>query len=117
MANTDAPLATVPLLGLSEVVLLVTLIGSALTALFGHDWGITANSQTIAAKAVVLLPIGLAIARAIKHHGASTANAAVAAASPSTVPVETDSGYTGRHESVDAAVGSDLPTVDLTGGT
>lgn len=59
--------------GLSEVVTLLTLIGSVLTALFGRDWGVTANAQQYAGVAVVLLPIGLSISRAIKHHGSAVA--------------------------------------------
>ena len=78
MSNTDAPLASVPALGLSEIVTVLTLIGSALTALYGKDWGIAANAQHYAGIAVVLLPIGLGLARAIKHHAATTANANVA---------------------------------------
>ena len=78
--NTDAPLASVPALGLSEIVTVLTLIGAALTALYGRDWGVAANAQHYAGIAVVLLPIGLSIARAIKHHAATTSNARVAEA-------------------------------------
>ena len=69
--------ASVPAVGLSETVTIVTLIGSALTVLFGKDWGVVANAQHYAGLAVVLLPIGLGFARAIKHHAATTANAGV----------------------------------------
>lgn len=74
---SDTPLASVPAVGLSETVTIVTLIGSALTVLFGKDWGVVANAQHYAGLAVVLLPIGLGFARAIKHHAATTANAGV----------------------------------------
>ena len=80
--NSDSP--SVPI-GLSEIVTLLTLVGSVLAAIFGRDWGITSNAQEYAGQAVVLLPIGLALARAIKHHGAS---ASFLAAS---VPVVLDS--------------------------
>jgi len=59
--------------GLSEIVTLLTLVGSMLTALFGGDWGLAQNAQQYAGVAVVLLPIGLSLSRAIKHHGVSTA--------------------------------------------
>ena len=74
--NSTAP---VPI-GLSETVTVITLIGSALTALYGRDWGIAANAQHYAGIAVVLLPIGMSLARAIKHHAVTTANGHVAVA-------------------------------------
>ena len=37
MSNTDAPIASVPAFGLSEIVTVLTLIGSALTALYGRQ--------------------------------------------------------------------------------
>ena len=50
-----------------------------LTAVFGHDWGVSAHAQLIAEQAVVLLPIALGLFRAIKHHGVANANAVVVA--------------------------------------
>jgi hypothetical protein len=79
--NTDAPVADVagPKL-LSEIVTIITLVGSALVVVFGQDWGIRAHAQDVASAAVVILPAALGLARALKHRGAMAANAQTATA-------------------------------------
>jgi hypothetical protein len=52
------------------------MLSSALVALFGHDWGIGANAQALAALGVALISIGISIARAIKHHSLNAVAAA-----------------------------------------
>ena len=76
--SQDIPLASVRV-GLSEIVLLITMLGSLLTAVFGQDWGVGVHAQQIAEKGVILLPVALGLFRAIKHHGVANANAVVVA--------------------------------------
>ena len=109
--NTDAPLASVPALGLSEIVTVLTLIGSALTALYGRDWGIAANAQHYAGIAVVLLPIGLSIARAIKHYAATTANAKVATVLPIRLTVDPPAAPSMAEPVADPYPGGDVPVI------
>ena len=107
--NSTAP---VPI-GLSEIVTLITLVGSALTALYGRDWGIAANAQHYAGIAVVLLPIGLSIARAIKHHAVTAAASAVAVAAQSSIAAVTHT-YTAPSMAepvADPYPGGDIPAV------
>lgn len=77
--SEDVPLAEVKV-GLSEVLQMLALVASLATALFGHDFGITKNAQAIAQLAVVLIPMGMALARSIKHKGVAHANALVTVA-------------------------------------
>lgn len=77
--SEDIPLAEVKV-GLSEVLQVLALIASLATALFGHDFGITKNAQAIAQLAVFLIPMGMAVARSIKHKGVAHANALVTVA-------------------------------------
>jgi len=84
--SQDIPLAEVKI-GLSEITVILSLICSAVTAIWGDEWDLSAKVPQVAAYAVVLLPIGLAIARAIKHHGVARANAIVIAAQPLPIPL------------------------------
>jgi hypothetical protein len=76
--NTDTPVASVPY-GPSEIVSFLLMIGSFCNATLGQDYGISKNAQAISALVAGLIPIGVGLFRAIKHHGAMTANAVVIA--------------------------------------
>jgi hypothetical protein len=78
--SNDAPWASVKGFGTSEFVVVCTLLSTILTSVYGQDWGLAEHVQSVAAAGVVLLPIGLAIARSLKHRGAMAANATVAVA-------------------------------------
>lgn len=60
--------------GMSEAVLLVGMLGSALAALFGTDLGLVAHAQEVASVGFVLAPVVLAAIRTVQHR--TTVNAA-----------------------------------------
>lgn len=79
--NTDAPVATVPPIGLSEVTHLLVILGAILASTGLHrDFGLTARAADLAPLVVAVVTASLGVARALKHRGAMTANATVYAA-------------------------------------
>lgn len=74
--NTDAPIATVPF-GPSEIVAYITALASLVNGMFGHDYGLSANAQALSVLIAGLVVLGSTISRAVKHHAAIAANAAV----------------------------------------
>lgn len=73
----DIPLAEVKTVGPSEVLAFLGWLASVVTALFGHDFGITKNAQVLAQGAVFLIPMAQSFARSHKHRGIAQANAQV----------------------------------------
>ena len=74
-----------PPIGFSEIFGLVSFVASLLTVTFGHDFGVGDNAQNLATLAVALVPIGIALSRAIKHRGTDAATAVITAARISAV--------------------------------
>jgi FtsH-binding integral membrane protein len=91
--SPDVPTATVPL-GASEIASYITAGASLLVSIVGKDWGIGGNAQALGLLASALIVMVSSISRAIKHHSAVHANAAVYAAQmgvlASTVNLVTD---------------------------
>jgi hypothetical protein len=75
-ANTDAPTATVPW-GKSEYMSYLIALGSLFNGYLGHDYGLSKNAQALSLLIGALIVVGQNISRAIKHHAAIHANAAV----------------------------------------
>ena len=77
--NSDAPEAKVAL-GPSDIASYLTALAGLLAAYGGKDFGIGQNAQALGLLLAGVVVFGSTIARAIKHHGAMHANAAVYAA-------------------------------------
>lgn len=75
--NSDAPTAVVKAIGPSEVTAILVVVAGLLDSYFGQDWGLGKNAQALGLLVAALAGVGMSIARAIKHHGAAHANAAV----------------------------------------
>jgi antirestriction protein ArdC len=75
-ANTDAPQATVPW-GKSEYASYLIALAALLNGYLGKDWGIAKNAQALSLLIGALIVVGQNVSRAIKHHAAIHANAAV----------------------------------------
>jgi hypothetical protein len=120
--NPDAPQASVPL-GASEIASYVTAAASLVVSIVGKDWGIGGNAQAIGLLASALIVMVSSISRAIKHHGAAHANAAVYAAQmgvlvhtvssvkdPTSVAQDL-AAATAAVQQVTSSVNADVPTV------
>lgn len=75
-ANSDAPVATVPW-GKSEYASYLIALGTLLNGYLGKDYGLSKNAQVLSLLVGGLIVFGQNISRAIKHHAAIHANAAV----------------------------------------
>lgn len=74
--NSDAPVATVPW-GLSELGAYLLALAGLLNGYLGHDYGLSRNAQAISLLVGAIAIFVSNVSRAIKHHAAIHANAAV----------------------------------------
>ena len=87
MNNTRTPL------GPSEYVSYLTALAALLNGYLGKDYGLSRNVQAMSILVAGIVVFGSGIARAIKHHGVTTANANIVVAQAlASVPVPTSMG-------------------------
>jgi hypothetical protein len=70
--------------GPTEIITIGTMISALLVLVFHKDWGLAAHIQTLAAQALIVLPVVLGILRSFKHHLAVKVAVAKIAAQPTT---------------------------------
>lgn len=86
--DNDVEVGGVPI-GPTEIVTLGTMVSAVLVLIFHKDWGLAAHIQTLAAQALIILPIVLGLLRSFKHHLATKVTVAKIAATPPPVAVGT----------------------------
>lgn len=75
--TTAPPTAVVKPFGPTEAVSILVTLGGLLAALFGRDWGISRHAEQIVSAGYLVGPVIFGFARALKHHAATGAAAAV----------------------------------------